>query len=512
MADEAVIEPVTAEPSRPSDPAAGAEAPDLLDTRAAGGIVVRGGSLRVLSYLVAVLVSVVGAALMLRHLDVTEFGRYTTVLSLITVIAALSDLGLTAVGLRQAAVGDRAHREQVMRNVLGMRLTTSIIGVAAACAFGLAVGYPSEMVLGIVLAGGGLLLLVTLDSYTMRLQVGLRLGLTAGLELLRQTSATLVVVLLVIAGASFLPFTGSQIPGLALAALIAALVVSGSTGLMPSFDRAQWKQMARELLPFAAAVAIGAIYFRVEIVILSLFAPGHQTGLFSGAFRITEVVVAIPALVASSALPVVARFAEYDRARLPSVLHRMFHASLAAGVGIALAIFLGAPFALAVVAGPQYHSSIPVLRIQSVTVAFTFLVTQWGMTLLALKRTRALLVANALALAVAISATLALGGIGWARGASIALVVAEMLLAGSYTVALARQGVALRVRIGGVASVAVAAAMGVGVALLTGVSSLPATIIGVTIYLLVLALTGGLPPEIHDLVPARYAKRIQRAS
>src|SRR4029077_14896935 len=149
--------------------------------------------------------------------------------------------------------------------------------------------------------------------------------------------------------------------------------VRHSSRLRPAFEREYWKRLGRELLPYAAAAAIGAVYFRVEIVVLSLASTGVETGFFSSAFRITEVVVGIPWLVASSALPVIARAAERDRERLKYVLRQMFAASLTAGVGIAVVVFLGARFAIDVVAGPKYRSSVEVLQIQAITVAFTFL-------------------------------------------------------------------------------------------------------------------------------------------
>jgi O-antigen/teichoic acid export membrane protein len=476
---------------------------DVLDTAAAGGLVLRGGLLRIIGYILGTLASVIGAALMLRHLSVADFGRYTIVLSLITIVGALTDLGLTGVGVRQSAVGSLQERERILRNLLGIRLTTSTVGILLTCSFGIAVGYPTVMVEGTAIAGLGLLMLVTLDSYTIPLQVGLRLGWTAGLDLLRQCSQTIVVVALVLAGASLLPFTGSQLPGAAAAALVAALLIRGKTRLLPAFDRAQWRRMARELLPYAAASAIGAVYFRVEIVVLSLVSGEHQTGLFSAAFRITEVVVGIPWLVAASALPVIARAAENDRERLAYALRQMFRASLVAGVGMAVAIALGAKFALDLVAGPHYEGSVGVLRIQATTVAFTFLVTQWGFALLALKQMRALLVSNALALVTAIGATVVLGRVDGARGASLALVGAEAVLAVAYAISLARVSDELRVRLGGLPRVVGAAAAAIGVAAISGTPSLPATIIGVAVYVLALAATGGLPPEVWELLPGR---------
>jgi O-antigen/teichoic acid export membrane protein len=476
---------------------------DVLETSAAGRMVLRGGTLRVLGYLTSILVSVLGAALMLRHLGRVGFGRYATALAITTIIGSLSDLGLTGVGLRQAAAGRREDREGIIRNVLGMRLSISTIGIALGCAFGIAVGYPTVMIEGVAVAGIGLLLLVTFDSYSMLLQLELRLGWTAVLELLRQVLQTVVIVLLVLAGATLLPFIGSQLPGSLAVAIAAALLVRAGLRLAPSFNVREWAKLGRTLLPFAAASAIGAVYFRVEIVILSLVAASGQTGLFGAAFRITEVVVGIPWLVAASALPLISRAAEHDRERLAYALGRLFEASLIAGVGLAVIVFLGARFGIEVVGGAQYHGSIEVLRVQAATVAFTFFVTQWGFALLALKRTRALLTVNALAMLTAVAVTLVLAPIDGATGASIALVVAEAVLATGYASALRRDDPRLGVQLRAIPRTLLAAAVAIGVATVTGVPSVVAAIIGAIVYVLVLAITGGLPPELWELVPRR---------
>ncbi|HKO28983.1 MAG TPA: oligosaccharide flippase family protein [Solirubrobacteraceae bacterium] len=486
------------------------EAVDILDTSAAGSHVVRGGTARVVSYVVGILVSIIGAALMLRHLGVGDFGRYTTATSLIVVVAAMSDLGLTGVSVRHSAIRDASDRASILRNLLGLRLAISAVGIVVMCGFGLAVGYPSVEVAGIALAGVALLIQVTFSAYCVPLQLGLRLSWSASLELLRQVGQTITVVILVLLGASLLPFTGAMIPGALAAAAIAGFLIRHTRSLVPVLDRRQWLILLRELVPYAAAAGIGALYFRVAIVVLSLVAGAEQTGLFGAAFRVTEVVVGIPWLVATSALPVLARAASTDRGRLTNALQRMFVASLTVGVGIAMAIFLGAQFALTVVAGSQFHGSVDVLRVQSVTVVFTFMVTQWGLVLLALEHRRALLVVNLIGLAVAIVVAIVLGHLDGARGASVALVVAEATVALGYGWSMRALGDDLRVRLGAVPRILAAAGVGIGVSVVVPATSLVQTVIGCAIYVLVLALSGGIPPEARELIPKslRFGARV----
>ncbi len=68
---------------------------DVLDSADAGGRIVRGGAVRFGTYVLMVALSVLSAALLTRHLGVVRFGEYTTVLSLVGVISAITDAGMS---------------------------------------------------------------------------------------------------------------------------------------------------------------------------------------------------------------------------------------------------------------------------------------------------------------------------------------------------------------------------------------------------------------------------------
>ncbi len=458
-----------------------------------------------LGYVVGVLLSVISAALMLRHLSKPQYASYAVVVSLITILGGLSDVGLTSVAVREYAVREASERRRLLSSLLGLRLTMTVIGVALACLFGLIVGYPLVVIEGTVLAGLGLLLLVTQDTYSVPLNVSLQLGRTTALDLIRQVGLVVSVIVLVAAGAGVVPFTATQIPGGIVAVLLAARLARAAAPRRPSFDLQQWRDLLRVVLPYAAAAAIGVIYFQVEIILLSLVSNYTQTSEFAAAFRVTQVVIGIPALVVTAAFPLMARAARDDRERMAGAMQRMFETVLAAGVGMALAIFLGAGFGIAVVGGAKYHGSVTVLQIQAATVIATFLVSLWGYSLLSLHRHRALLFANAAGLVSAAGLTAWLASEYGAIGASVSLVVTETVMATGYYVALRRSS-GLVPSLAIVPRIALAAGVALAIGLIAPLPSVAQAILGSLLYLLGLVLLRALPPEIVHLLPAR-AKR-----
>ena len=107
-----------------------------------------------------VALSVVSAALLTRHLGVERFGEYTTVISLVGVIASVTDAGMSVLGTREYAVLAGAERDALMRDLLGLRVALTLGGVLIATAFAFAVGYGSALVTGTVLAALSVVALV----------------------------------------------------------------------------------------------------------------------------------------------------------------------------------------------------------------------------------------------------------------------------------------------------------------------------------------------------------------
>ena len=204
----------------------------------------------------------------------------------------------------------------------------------------------------------------------------------------------------------------------------------------------------------------------------------------------------IPWLVVSAGFPILARAARDDESRLRYALQRLFEVSTIVGVAIALAIALGASFAIDVIGGlPEFEDSVPVLRVLGLALVTSFLVATWSFALLSLRAHRALLVSNAIAALVALGATLALEPSLDALGAAIATVAAEGVLAICYLIVLRRRHAALSPNLAVLPKIALAAAVGACAAFLPTHPMVDA-LVGVTAFILVLLGLRVIPAEL----------------
>ena len=158
---------------------------DFLSTVEAGPAAVRGGALRVGSFMAGSLVSVGVAALLFRYLGVVNTGLYTTALSLSAVVTGFTDLGLTAIGMREFSVQRGEERATLARNLLGIRLVLTVIGVILISVFAF-LAYGRTLGLGVLIAGAGVLVQNTQTTLAVPLMAELRLGWVAALDLARQ--------------------------------------------------------------------------------------------------------------------------------------------------------------------------------------------------------------------------------------------------------------------------------------------------------------------------------------
>ena len=483
----------------------GAAGDDILDLPAAGPTVIRGGVLRIAGYVAGALVSALSVIVLTRYLSVADFGRYTQVVALVTLVAGLTDAGMTSMGVREYSVLERAAGATLLRNLLGIRIVLTFAGVAIALAFGAVAGYSDVMLAGIVLAGAALGFQVAQGTIGVPLQSGLRLGWVTAFDLLRQGATVLMLLLAVVAGAGLAVLLAAPLP-VAIALLVATgALVRGQVSLAPAFDRETWRRLLALTLPFAAATAVGAIYVYVTIVLMSLVATEQETGIFGAAFRVFAVIVTIPGLLVMTAFPVLARAARDDGARLSYAVQRLFEVCLILGVGVALVTFVAAPTIIDVVAGrPKYDGSVAVLRIQAIALLASFFVALGGFTLLSLHRHRALLIVNGVALASAATLTLVLAGDHGAVGTAYANVVGETVLVVGYLLGLRRGDDGARVSFKLLPRVALAAAAGIGVAVLVvGLQPLLAAALGGAAYAAALVLLRAVPVEIYEALRRR---------
>jgi O-antigen/teichoic acid export membrane protein len=483
---------------------------DVLDTAEAGGLVIKGAVLRVLGYAAGTVFAVGSAVVLTRHLGVTRFGQYTTIISVVTVTGALTDLGMTSLATREYAIREGLDREHLMRDVLGLRILITVTSIVLATAFAIAAGYDLERIAGTLVAGVGLGLVSLQATVAVPLFTRLRLGQTTALELLRQAIWVGLLVLLALLGAGILPLLAATVPA-GLVMLAATVVLTRRhMPIRPAIRPQTWIILLRDTLTFSLATGVGAMYVFTTQILTSLTASGVQNGLFAASFRVFIVAASIAGLVVSAAFPVLARAARDDRERLRYAVQGMFEVVVILGTAAAIAAVTGAGPIIEVVAGPRFAGAAAPLRIEGAALLASFILPALGLALISLHRHRALAIANLLALSITAALTLVLARTHGATGAAVATVCGEWVLCGAYMLALTRGRSPLRLDATVALRVAAAAIPAFAVMLL----KLPAVaqlVVALVVYAALIVLFRAVPNELYAFLPFRSSDRLRDA-
>jgi O-antigen/teichoic acid export membrane protein len=466
---------------------------------------IRGGVLRLGSYVATLGLSVLSTALLTRHLGVSKFGDYTTVTSIVAVIAVVTDSGMSNIGTREYATLNGEARRRLLADLLGLRIALSVLGIGLVVALAVALGFGHAFEVGAIAASLATVALVFQHTLTIPLTVDLRFGWLSSLEFLRQTVTVAGVVLLVVLHAGVFPLLTTTLIANALLIFPTAALVRGRISLRPSFRLGRWRDLMGATVAFSLAAAVGIIYVYTAQILTHVVAGSYQSGLFSISFRVFIVVAAVPGLLVGGALPVLSRAAQDDRDRLGYILQRMFEATLVGGVGLAVTMSAGAGFIVEVI-DTRAPGATSVLEIQSFALIASFTTAVWGFGLLSLRRHRGLLVANAAAFVVSLAATLILAADDGARGAAIATICGETALAVGSVIALVTSNPEYRPRLNVLWKVLAAGGLAALVGFLPPLPSLVRSVIAFAVYAAVILFTQALPPEFRALLPHRLTR------
>jgi O-antigen/teichoic acid export membrane protein len=464
---------------------------DVLETAGAGRKVVRGGALRIGAFGAGTALSVVGVVLVTRHLGVVDYGRYQAVIALVAIVGSIGDAGLGTLALREHAQASAQRRDAVLGALLGVRLALAAVTVLLAVVAAVVLRFDATMTAGAALAAAGGVVGALQATATVPLQTELRMGTVAALELARQVLSTALLAALVLAGATLLPLLG--VP-LAVAVVLLALTLVIVRGVpAPVFDWPSWRVLLRDAAVVGLATAAGVVYLYTSLLVCRLVASSAETGWFSASFRVVIIVAAVPALLATTAFPLLARAAAQNAERFAAVANGLVEGSVLLGGAAALFAVLGAPAIIAVVAGPSFARAVDPLRIQGAALGATFAIAALGFTLLAARRQRALALCNLLAFATSAGAVAILAARWGERGAAAGAALAELVLCAAYARTVATE---LPLRPHRVPRILVALAGGLAAGALVPLPAVGATAVGLAVYGALAVALRAVPPDV----------------
>jgi len=448
-----------------------------------------------------------------------EVGDFAFVVTFTMLFTFLSSAGVPWALIRETATHrDEAHR--YASNGLGLVSLAGLISVPLMVGIVTLLGYSPGIQLAVALTG-----LAQVFEGLGQVLNGVfggfeRMELGALILIVQEVTFLIVGVLVLTLRLPFLWLFAVYVPS-RLAGFLAGLSVYQKffrQSLRPCFEWSFIKELLCTSLPYAINVALGPIYLRIDVVMLSFYQGSAAVGFYEAATTIFYRLNVFARTFNNALLPLMAREFETEADRIRKYVHAAVKCQLALGVPLTVLCVTLADRLMGLIYGPDFEASVVVFRLLTTIVCLQFIdhTLATALTAIGLQARRSAAVALAAVFNVAINLYVV------PRysfvGTTVTTILTEVVFFGALFAILSRRAprplvwqLFLKPGLAGVA-------MAVVVWLLRWLPLLPLVAAGGIVYLVVLFGLGTFTPaetrlllrvsQIHRLAPARMRHAI----
>jgi O-antigen/teichoic acid export membrane protein len=242
-----------------------------------------------------------------REVGDAGFGIFTFALAFVSLVTTLSIFGQDAVVTREVA-RRRELIHDLFANTVALKLVLALVALALALVIATVAGMDGETRLVVLLLG----LAVTAESLMATCFAAFqsfdRLGFIPIVLVSQRTATTLVGIPVVLLAEDVALASGVYL-GAAIFALVLAIALLFRSVVRPRLrvDARAWWPFMRTALPIGLSNVFSTTLFRVDALILALFASEAVVGDYGAAYRLFEATLFVTWSVTTAAYPVFAR-------------------------------------------------------------------------------------------------------------------------------------------------------------------------------------------------------------
>lgn len=372
---------------------------------------------QILSKFLTAFISIFLIGVLTKYLSTEMYWQYNKIYNYLAFFAFFADLGLYTISIREISK-DKTQASKIIGNVMSLRLILGvlIIFLSIFIAFFLP-GYSSELMLISILIVSIFTIFSLLNSSVLSLMQAFMKIEFSLFSVVFWKLVTFLWILLVV----FILFPYSQTQNFEMAfiwILLSGLVwviinyilnlyyANKITKIKFLFDFEYMKYLFKTSLPFWIALFLSVVYFKVDIIILSLLEPPSQAdtsiALYSLPMKIIEVLMVIWGFFLNSILPSLSTyFKEQNIAWMKLLLQNSFRFLFSFSLFIIVAGFIFWEHILTVISTPDYmnhnlyqYTSLDVLLVVLLVLWFYFISSLFNYIFIASKNESILLKIN----------------------------------------------------------------------------------------------------------------------
>ena len=371
-------------------------------------------------------------AVLTRYLGPGDYGRYTLALMYMQLFGVLADVGLFTTVVRE--ISKRPERtDELVGNALTLRLLLALAVIVLASALSLVLPYDREVRIAILLAGVPLLFGMLTTTYVAILQSRLRMGRAVTGDVIGRAVALGLVLAVAGFDLGFYAVMGAAAGGALATLVVTWRLTRRLAGIRFRLDPAVWRVLLKTAVPLGLALAINALYFRADTLIISLYEPYSEVGLYTLAYRVLELVLVLGTVFLNTTFPVLSRAVVDDEPRALRAIQLSTDVLVIIGVPMVVGGVVLGPDIIELVGGDDFGGAAEPLRVLLVAGALAWVNGVFGFALIAKDRQMSALWLNVSALAFNVGLNFVLVPRYGIVAAAVITVASELvILAGSY--------------------------------------------------------------------------------
>ena len=331
--------------------------------------------------------------LLARYLGPTQFGTYSFIIAIFSILQAFSKLGLDGILVRDF-VNNMEKDKNILSTSFWLKALFSIlIIIIVAIVFMLTT---TNDISYYILLISFVFIFQSFDVIQFYLEAKVLGKVIATCKFFQVIiSAAVKIFLIYIEADLYLFFLVFILDAFVISIAFLTVIRRNAYSLLPKYFRIEIaKKLISDSLPLIISALAVIVYIRIDQIMLNYFFGNYEVGIYSVAVKLSEAMYFIPVIITTSIFPAIIDAKRKSTTFYIQSMQILYTALAWLAIFVSIIIFVSSDFLINFLFGDKYAQSADVLKIHALSMAFVFIGVAFekylineNLTMISLKRT-----------------------------------------------------------------------------------------------------------------------------
>lgn len=333
---------------------------------------------KILSYLLIIILA--------RMLGDVGLGEYSFVFAAVQTTFLLADIGVGDYIIREISKYPERTRE-LFSNAVSLKFALTSAGFLTTVAFVVLTPKPNYVLISMIFLSTKMVLLNFGSLFEVVFQSRNKMQYLIGGQIIERVASLVLGAYFLLSGKGLIILFAGLFIAYMLKFIYQGFFFVRNIGFIaPSLNLKIVKELIKGGIPLWLTGVFAFIYFRIDIIMLSLMVNDQVVGWYSAAYKLIDALNFIPYIIFVSAFPSMSRLFVENKELLALLLDRVIRYLVYLAIPIATGTIILSDRILQFIYGSQFNNSVITLRILIVAEALVFITFILAMTLKSIGR------------------------------------------------------------------------------------------------------------------------------